>query len=222
MILWKNCTMSVHTLTMKATILRKMQVTVKTFAQLIFSHFSLSLKRKKSNGNHEKETKHSHASRASAADLPDIRIGNVNWCKCRCCKKEVREIDYLCCREVDAISDEKFKGIAKPFVFTWIVKKIMNTLSLSFEGKWCEITLLRSSHRRCSVKKGVLRNSTKFTEMPEACNFIKKESLTQVISCEFCKISQNTFFTEHLRVTASVFYNFKWTYRGSDITKKDI
>ena len=32
---------------MKATILSKMQVTVKTFAQLIFNHFSLSLKRKK-------------------------------------------------------------------------------------------------------------------------------------------------------------------------------
>ena len=32
---------------MKATILSKMQVTVKTFARLIFNHFSLSLKRKK-------------------------------------------------------------------------------------------------------------------------------------------------------------------------------
>ena len=32
---------------MKATILSKMQVTVKTYAQLIFNHFSLSLKRKK-------------------------------------------------------------------------------------------------------------------------------------------------------------------------------
>ena len=27
---------------------------------------------------------------------------------------------------------------------------------------------------------------------------IKKETLAQVISCEFCKISENTFFTEHL------------------------
>ena len=32
---------------MKAIILSKMQVTVKTFAQLIFNNFSLSLKRKK-------------------------------------------------------------------------------------------------------------------------------------------------------------------------------
>ena len=37
----------------------------------------------------------------------------------------------------------------------------------------------------------------------KACNFIKKETLTQVFSCEFCEISKNTFFTEHLRATAS-------------------
>ena len=31
------------------------------------------------------------------------------------------------------------------------------------------------------------------------CNFIKKESLAQVFSCEFCEISKNCFFKEHLR-----------------------
>ena len=31
-----------------------------------------------------------------------------------------------------------------------------------------------------------------------------KKRLAQVFSCEFCKISKNTFFIEHLRVTASV------------------
>ena len=36
----------------------------------------------------------------------------------------------------------------------------------------------------------------------EACNFIKKEALAQVFSCEFCEIFKNTFFTEHLRMTA--------------------
>ena len=36
-----------------------------------------------------------------------------------------------------------------------------------------------------------------------ACNFIKKETLALVFSCEFCEISENTFFTEHLRTTAS-------------------
>ena len=36
-----------------------------------------------------------------------------------------------------------------------------------------------------------------------ACNFIKKEFLAQVFSFEFCEISKNTYFTEHLRKIAS-------------------
>ena len=41
-----------------------------------------------------------------------------------------------------------------------------------------------------------------------ACNFTKKETLAQVFSCEFCEISKNTFFTEHLWATASVYQTF--------------
>ena len=37
----------------------------------------------------------------------------------------------------------------------------------------------------------------------QACNFIKKETLVQVFSYEFCKSSENIFFTEHLWTTAS-------------------
>ena len=42
--------------------------------------------------------------------------------------------------------------------------------------------------------------------MPETCSFIKIETLAeaQVFSCEFCEISKNTFFTEHVWATASV------------------
>ena len=49
------------------------------------------------------------------------------------------------------------------------------------------------------MKKGVLRNLTKFTGK-HMCQslFFNKEILAQVISCEFCEISQNTFFTEPL------------------------
>ena len=32
----------------------------------------------------------------------------------------------------------------------------------------------------------------------EVCNFIKKETLAQVLSCELCEISKNTFFTNCL------------------------
>ena len=37
-----------------------------------------------------------------------------------------------------------------------------------------------------------------------ACIFIKKETLVQVLSCEFCEIFKNTFFTDQLWVTAFV------------------
>ena len=39
-------------------------------------------------------------------------------------------------------------------------------------------------------------------------NFIKKKTLAQVFSCEFCEISKNTFFTEHLWTTDSEFLSF--------------
>ena len=38
------------------------------------------------------------------------RAWTTNWCKWGHCKKEVREIDCLCCQEVDTISEEKFEG----------------------------------------------------------------------------------------------------------------
>ena len=57
-----------------------------------------------------------------------------------------------------------------------------------------------------AATRGVLRNFAKFTGK-HLCQslffFIKKESLAQVFSCEFCEISTNTFFIEHLRTTAS-------------------
>ena len=51
------------------------------------------------------------------------------------------------------------------------------------------ISTNRSSQRRFSVRKGLIRNFTKFKK---------------VFSCEFCEIYQNNFFTEHLWESASV------------------
>ena len=70
-------------------------------------------------------------------------------------------------------------------------------------------------------KKCVLKNFTNFTRKhlcrslfynqvaglnPEACNFIKNETTTLVVSCESCKIFKNTytFFKGCFRVIASV------------------
>ena len=71
----------------------------------------------------------------------------------------------------------------------------------------------RSNHQRCSMKKDVLRNFAKFTGK-HLCQslFFKKETLAQVFSCEFCEISKNTFFTEHLWTTASDITSILWSY----------
>ena len=73
----------------------------------------------------------------------------------------------------------------------------------------------RSSHQRCSMKKGILRNFAKFTgkHLCQSLFFNKvaglrpatllKRSLAQVFSCEYCETSKNTFFTKHLWTTAS-------------------
>ena len=57
--------------------------------------------------------------------------------------------------------------------------------------------------RRCSVKNVPLKVSQNSQEnicvSVSFLNFIEKETLTQVISSEFCKNLKNTFFTEHLR-----------------------
>ena len=68
-----------------------------------------------------------------------------------------------------------------------------------------EVPLLEAVARRCSVKRVFLEILQKFTGkqcarvsvliklQASACNFIKKETLTQVFSCKFCKISKKTF-----------------------------
>ena len=88
--------------------------------------------------------------------------------------------------------------------------------------------MVRSSHRRCSVRKGVLRNFAKLSgkhlcqslffnkvAVLRPVTISKKQTLRQMFSCEFCVISKSKFFTEHLWATASVWSKlslFKWWY----------
>ena len=72
----------------------------------------------------------------------------------------------------------------------------------------------RNNHRRCSVRKGVLRNFAKFTgkHLCQSLFFNKVadlETLVQVFFCIFCRLSKNTFFIEHFRATHSVI----WAYQ---------
>ena len=78
-------------------------------------------------------------------------------------------------------------------------------------------TLYRSSRPEVFCKKGVIRNFTKFTGkhlasvsfliklQAQVCNFIKKEALAQVFSCEFCEILRtmlvaDSYFIRTLRL----------------------
>ena len=88
---------------------------------------------------------------------------------------------------------------------------------LSLKNKFFKVKLLKIQKQPPDVfcKKGVLRNFAKFTgkhlyqrvffnkKLLKTCNFIKKDSVAQVFSCNCCEISKNTFFLEHLRTTAS-------------------
>ena len=77
------------------------------------------------------------------------------------------------------------------------------------------INVYCSSHRSCSVRKVFLeisQNSLKNTcarasflikLQSDACNYIKKEALALLLSCEFCEISKNTFSHRTPPVAAS-------------------
>ena len=86
------------------------------------------------------------------------------------------------------------------------------------ETKQKTLSFTRSSRPEVFCKKAVLRNITKFAgkHLFQSLFFNKvaslspetllKKTLAQVFSCEFCKISKNNFFTEHVWATASKVY----------------
>ena len=86
----------------------------------------------------------------------------------------------------------------------------INAILYNPEFAWLNIRtrMLISSHRRCSMRKDVLKNFAKFTEKHLYWGLLKiklqgsgpqKETPTQVLSCEFCEIF-NPFMKE-LRTT---------------------
>ena len=88
--------------------------------------------------------------------------------------------------------------------------------------------MFRSSHRRCSVRKGVLRIFTKFSgkhlcQRSEACNFIKKETLARVFSCEFREISENSlFYRTHLVAASHTSSIFFWVIKINHLSRRTL
>ena len=93
------------------------------------------------------------------------------------------------------------KSYLASFLKIWLKK-----LRWKSRGCW----LLRSNHRRCFIKKAVLKTFSKFTTLESlfikdaglASNFIKIETPTQFSFYEYCGIFKNTYFEEHLPTAA--------------------
>ena len=69
--------------------------------------------------------------------------------------------------------------LVKIYIFSWDNTAFRCGISLLPENKALFFSILqKQSSQRCSV----------------ACNYVKKEALAQVFSCEFCEISKNTFY----------------------------
>ena len=110
--------------------------------------------------------------------------------------------------------------LAVSYTFSRLSLRKMSTLtSKQLSGKRCSHVIvllvtaetvstqslmktLRSGHLRCFIKKVVLKNLATFSGKhlcqslffrTQASSFIKKQTLTQVFSCEFCEIFKNIF-----------------------------
>ena len=91
--------------------------------------------------------------------------------------------------------------------------------SISPSGFYGQLPVSEAVVQRCTLEKAFLEISQNSQE--NTCArvsffnkvaglglqfYFKKETLAQVFSCEFCKISKNTFLTEHVWATASADY----------------
>ena len=61
----------------------------------------------------------------------------------------------------------------------------------------------RSRHRKCSIRKGALKNFANFKNVHEGLQHYQKVTPTQVFSCEICQIFMNIIYFEHLLTAAS-------------------
>ena len=104
-------------------------------------------------------------------------------------------------------------AIARASLSFYVCMLKVEPTSLRSAGSWSQI--LEAIVQRCSVKKVFLKipqNSQEntcvrvsFLIKLHACNFIKKEILAQVFSCEFCEISKNTFLYSTPLVAPEIF-----------------
>ena len=71
--------------------------------------------------------------------------------------------------------------------------------------QWCSVKKVFLKISQNSQKNTCARVSFLISCSPRACNFVKKETLAQVFSCEICEISKNTLLYKTPLVAASEF-----------------
>ena len=74
-----------------------------------------------------------------------------------------------------------FPCLINPYVINGVYKIVKENVSITWKTRKVVFVFWEEVVQRCSVKK-----------------VLRKETLGQVFSCEFCEISKNTFFIEHL------------------------
>ena len=91
-------------------------------------------------------------------------------------------------------------------IYNWV---ILTTKNAKFSGLYLYMnTNIKEDFQIC-VSVPLIKLQA---QLQQACNFIKKETRAQMFSCEFCKISKNTFSTECLQTTDSEASTIKVTY----------
>ena len=83
------------------------------------------------------------------------------------------------------------------------IKKQTPQLTLPYRGR-----TIRSSHRRCSIRKLFL----KILQYPQETPVLESATLlkmipTPVFSCEYCEIFNTTYLEKHLQTAAFYFFN---------------
>ena len=95
---------------------------------------------------------------------------------------------------------ENLQQVASAIKYSQNIKKCWTIYYKRFNYK----KMGRTSHRRCSIKKGVLKSFANFTEKkhvlePSACNFIKNRLQHRCFPKKIAKFFKNTYFCEYLR-----------------------
>ena len=108
--------------------------------------------------------------------------------------------------------------------FTSLVEVFMNIFQQKthFTYRNTRTQIWEAVVQRCSVKKLFLEILQNSQENTAACSFVKKETLAQVFSCEFCAIFKNTFFHRTSLVAAFDDYGLEDLNKHQIIEHKNI